>query len=186
MQLLVLDVGLTDQLAQLLAILVGVLLIVVLAGVGELVDAVTALGLCEDAGAGAEPPGNHHDDHHQADVADDRVDVGHEGIEAHEADAVANERHHDKHRTEGLVGAGGQALTQRIEHADRGVEDHEEDDDRHDHAQHRADVVHHRQHRHVAALDGLDVQVQGDRGDDQHCGVQHSTHQSAHAGFLRG
>ncbi|WP_460510920.1 hypothetical protein [Corynebacterium tapiri] len=119
-----------------------------------------------------------------AQVSQGRVDVGDQRLKAGEGQRETDQARHDEHRTEQVTACARQALAQGVEHADGGVEDHAVDHEGHDHAHPRVNLIDEGEHRHVGAVDSLDLKEE--RGDQQHehDQVEDSAQQAAVAGSL--
>ena len=130
----------------------------------------------------AKPRQGHHGDQQDAQVTQDRVDGGHQRLEAHKRQREADQAGGDEDEAESFFAAAGEALAQGVEHAQRGSEDHAEDDQGHDGAHGRVEFGDQGQKRHVVAFDGLDLHQQRQRQQDQHDQVAHAAQQAAEAG----
>src|SRR5699024_5179536 len=107
---------------------------------------------------------------------DDRIHIGHQGFETEEADAEAHQADTQKHRAVLIAVVGCQSAPQRIEHADAGVVDHDEDNHDHHIGQRVADVVNQTQHRHTRVPDDVEVREQDEGGHHQHRHVDKAAH----------
>ena len=75
--------------------------------------------------------------------------------------------------------AGGQAFSQRVEHTDSGIEDHQVDDDRHDGTQCRVNAIDEGKHRDIGPLSLVRVHQQGETCKAHHDGVNYSAYDAA-------
>ncbi|QYH18924.1 hypothetical protein JKI95_06070 [Corynebacterium aquatimens] len=148
---------------------------------GELHRALAALLLLAQLGQAAQPAEGDHHNQDQAHVAQDRIHHGHQRLEAHERQREADQAGDDVDALEAAFAAAGQALAQRVEHAQRGGEDHAEDDQRHDGAQRRVQVRDQGEQGHVLALHNVDLDQQGHGQQHEHDQVADAAEQAAEA-----
>ena len=159
-------IGCCSQLAQLTLILLGKALARVQAAGHQLVCTHAAVGLIRELAAVLDAVKDHHHDHQQSQVAQDRVDVADQGLEAHERQDEADDAGAGINRVEALGVIAGQALAQRVEHTDGGIKDHAINNKGHQHAKYRVDAGNQAQDRQILAVDVLSLEEQG---EDQKC-----------------
>ena len=121
-----------------------------------------AVGLIGQLAAVLDAVEDHHRDHQQAQVTQDRVDIADQRLEAHERQDEADDAANSVDRVEALRIIAGQALAQRVEHADSGIKDHAVNNKGHEHTEYRVDAGNQAQHWHILTVDVLSFEEQGE------------------------
>ena len=174
-------IGCCSQLAQLALVLLGKALARIQTTGHQLVCAHAAVRLVRELAAVLDAVKDHHHDHQQSEVAQDWVDVADQGLEAHEGQDEADDAGAGINRVEALGVIAGQALAQRVEHADGGVKDHAVNDKGHQHAQDWVDAGNQAQYRHVLAVDGLCLEEEGEYQQCQQDEIKQATDEASDA-----
>ena len=81
--------------------------------------------------------------------------------------------------------SGGKTLTQGVEHSDRGIKDHQINDDRHDHAEHWVNGIHQGQHRNIRVPEHLGVHEQCKPGNAHEYRIESAADDAAPASLTR-
>ena len=168
----------SGQLGQLALILLGEALARVETALDQDAGAQATLGFLAHRAQVLQPVGREHNNHQDAQVAENRVDEGDQVLEADEGQAETDDAGCGIDRVEALGVVARQALAQGVEHADGGVEDHAVDDEGHEIAQCGVDAVDEFKHRHVRVHDLRSGDVERD-DEQRHHDEEHDAAQRA-------